>query len=154
AEQTARFIAEARKRPEIGRISTLFRASVPQIFADIDRSKVLKSGVQLGDVTTTLGTLLGSAYINDFNKFGRVYKVYMQAEPEYRRDPGQLGLFFVRGLKDSMVPLDSLVSTKPASGPEFTNRFNLFRTAELTGVPAEGFSSGQALNALDETATA
>ena len=111
---------------------------MPQVFADIDRSKVLKSGVQLSDVNTTLGALLGSAYVNDFNRFGRVYKVYVQAEPEFRKDASQLGLFFVRGQKGGMVPLDTLVSTKSASGPEFTNRFNLFRTAELTGVPAAG----------------
>ena len=154
AEQTQRFLTEARKRPEIGRISSLYRASVPQVFADIDRSKVLKSGVQLSDVNTTLGALLGSAYVNDFNRFGRVYKVYVQAEADFRKDPSQLGLFFVRGQQGQMVPLDTLVSTRSSAGPEFTNRFNLFRTAELTGVPAAGYSSTQALNALDETARA
>jgi HAE1 family hydrophobic/amphiphilic exporter-1 len=152
SQQTAKFIAAARKRPEIARISTLYRASVPQIYADIDRDKVTKSGVQLTDVNTTLGALLGSSYINDFNKFGRVYKVYVQAEPEFRRDPNQLGLFFVRNQSNGMVPLDTLVQTRPAAGPEFTNRFNLFRTAEITGVPAAGFSSAQALDALEQTA--
>ena len=149
AEQTQRFIEAARKRPEIGRISTLYRASVPQVYADIDRSKVLKVGVPLGDVNTTLGALLGSSYINDFNRFGRVYKVYVQAEPEYRKDPKQLGLFFVRSAKGEMVPLDTLIATRPTSGPEFTNRFNLFRSAEISGVPAAGYSSAQALDALE-----
>jgi hydrophobic/amphiphilic exporter-1 (mainly G- bacteria), HAE1 family len=152
AQQTDRFMQAARKRPEIGRINTLYRATVPQIYADIDRSKVLKSGVLLNDVNTTLGALLGSSYLNDFNRFGRVYKVYLQAEPEFRRDPKQLGLFYVRNAKDGMVPLDTLVTTRPAAGPEFTNRFNLFRSAELTGVPAAGFSSAQALDALEQTA--
>jgi HAE1 family hydrophobic/amphiphilic exporter-1 len=152
AQQAARFMEAARKRPEIGRINTLYRASVPQIYADIDRSKVLKSGVALNDVNTTLGALLGSSYINDFNRFGRVYKVYVQAEPEFRQDPKQLGLFYVRNQKGGMVPLDTLLSTGPATGPEFTNRFNLFRAAELTGVPAPGFSSTQALDALEQTA--
>jgi len=152
AEQTQRFMEAARKRPEIGRIGTLYRASVPQIYADIDRSKVLKSGVLLNDVNTTLGALLGSSYVNDFNKFGRVYKVYIQAEPEFRQDPKQLGLFFVKNQGGGMVPLDTLVTTRPGSGPEFTNRFNLFRSAELTGVPAAGFSSTQALDALEATA--
>jgi HAE1 family hydrophobic/amphiphilic exporter-1 len=152
AEQAARFIEAARKRPEIGRIATLYRASVPQVYADIDRSKVLKLGVPLSDVNTTLGALLGSAYVNDFNRFGRVYKVYVQAEPEYRKDPKQLGLFFVRGAKGDMVPLDTLVATRPTSGPEFTNRFNLYRAAELTGVPAPGYSSAQALAALEAVA--
>ena len=151
-QQTQKFIEAARKRPEIGRITTLYRATVPQIYADIDRSKVLKAGVPLGDVNTTLGALLGSSYVNDFNKFGRVYKVYVQAEPEFRRDPKQLGLFFVRNQQGGMVPLDTLLATRGSAGPEFTNRFNLFRTAELTGVPAEGFSSTQALDALEQTA--
>jgi HAE1 family hydrophobic/amphiphilic exporter-1 len=152
AQQTARFIAEARKRPEIGRINTLYRAAVPQIYVDIDRSKVMKQGVTLNDVNTTMGALLGSSYINDFNRFGRVYKVYLQAEPEFRQDPKQLGLFYVRNQAGSMVPLDTLVSTKPTAGPEFTNRFNLFRAAEVTGVPADGVSSAQALDALDAVA--
>ena len=142
AEQTQRFMEAARKRPEIGRIATLYRASVPQVYADIDRSKVLKSGVPLNDVNTTLGALLGSSYVNDFNKFGRVYKVYLQAEPEFRQDPKQLGLFFVRNQAGGMVPLDTLVTTRPDAGPEFTNRFNLFRSAELTGVPAAGLLVG------------
>jgi HAE1 family hydrophobic/amphiphilic exporter-1 len=154
AAQAQRFMEAARKRPEIARISTLYRAEVPQVYADIDRSKVLKAGVSLSDVNTTLGALLGSSYINDFNKFGRVYKVYMQAEPEFRRDAKQIGLFFVRNQAGGMVPLDTVVSTRSSSGPEFTNRFNLFRTAELTGVPAEGYSSAQALDALEETARA
>ncbi len=152
ADQAARFIEAARKRPEIGRINTLYRASVPQVYADIDRSKVLKLGVPLQDVNTTLGALLGSSYVNDFNRFGRVYKVYVQAEPEYRKDPKQLGLFFVRSAGGNMIPLDTLVTAGPTSGPEFTNRFNLFRTAEVTGVPAPGYSSTQALDALEETA--
>ncbi len=152
AAQAARFIDAARKRPEIGRIGTLYRASVPQVYADIDRSKVLKVGVPIGDVNTTLGSLLGSAYVNDFNRFGRVYKVYLQAEPEYRSDPKQLGLFFVRGANQNLVPLDTLITTRPTSGPEFTNRFNLYRAAELTGVPRDGYSSAQALTALEEVA--
>ena len=152
AQQAGRFMEAARKRPEIGRINTLYRATVPQIYADIDRSKVLKAGVPLNDVNTTLGALLGSSYINDFNRFGRVYKVYMQAEPEFRQDPKQLGLFYVKNQKGGMVPLDTLLATGSSSGPEFTNRFNLFRAAEITGVPATGFSSAQALDALEETA--
>ncbi len=154
AEQAQKFIAAARERPEIGRISTVYRASVPQIFADIDRSKVLKTGVALGDVNTTLGALLGSSYVNDFNRFGRVYKVYVQAEPEFRQDPSQLGLFFVRSDAGEMVPLNTLVSTEPTSGPEFTTRFNLFRSAEISGAPAPGYSSAQALAALKEVAAA
>ena len=114
ADQSRRFMDAARKRPEIGRINTLYRATVPQIYADIDRSKVLKSGVELNDVNTTLGALLGSSYVNDFNRFGRVYKVYLQAEPAFLRRSRQLGLFFVRNAGGGMVPLDSLLTTRPA----------------------------------------
>ena len=152
AEQTAKFLEAARKRPEIGRAMTLYRASVPQVYAEIDRSKVMKLGLSLSDVNTTLGTLLGSSYVNDFNRFGRVYKVYAQAEPEFRVDPSQMRLFYVRGAEGNLVPLDTLVTTRSTAGPEFTNRFNLFRTAEVTGVPAEGYSSAQALDALEATA--
>jgi hydrophobic/amphiphilic exporter-1 (mainly G- bacteria), HAE1 family len=152
AQQTQRFMQAARQRPEIGRVSSLYRATVPQVYADIDRSKVLKVGAPLQDVNNTLGTLLGSTYVNDFNRFGRVYKVYVQAEPEFRRDPKQFGLFFVRGQNGQMVPLDTLVTVRAASGPEFTNRFNLYRAAEVTGVPAAGFSSAQALAALEDVA--
>ncbi len=154
ADEAQKFIAAAKERPEIGRISTMFRASVPQIFADIDRNKVLKTGVPFEDVNTTLGALLGSSYVNDFNRFGRVYKVYVQAEPEFRRSPEQLGLFFVRSAAGDMVPLNTLLSTGPTSGPEFTNRFNLFRSAEISGAPAPGYSSAQALTALEEVAAA
>jgi HAE1 family hydrophobic/amphiphilic exporter-1 len=154
AQQAALFIEAARKRPEIGRVSTLYRATVPQVYADVDRSKVLKVGATISDVNTTLGALLGSSYVNDFNRFGRVYKVYVQAEPDFRRDPRQLGLFFVRSTQGDMVPLDTLITTRPTSGPEFTNRFNLYRSAEVSGVPAPGYSSAQALAALEEVAKA
>jgi HAE1 family hydrophobic/amphiphilic exporter-1 len=152
AEHARNFMQAASQRPEIGRVSSLYRATVPQVYADIDRSKVLKVGAPLQDVNTTLGALLGSSYINDFNRFGRVYKVYVQAEPEFRKDPKQFGLFFVRGQGGQMVPLDTLVTARPSSGPEFTNRFNLYRSAEITGVPAPGYSSAQALTALEEVA--
>ncbi len=126
---------------------------MPQIFADIDRNKVLKLGVQLNDVNTTLGASLGGSYINDFNRFGRLYKVYLQAEPEYRATPGAIGQFFVRNLDGGMVPLSTLVTLEPMSGPGYTNRFNLFRAAEVTGGPAPGYSSTQALAALEEVAS-
>ncbi|HSC75558.1 MAG TPA: multidrug efflux RND transporter permease subunit [Pseudomonadales bacterium] len=153
SQQTALFIQAAKKRPEIGRIFTLFSSKVPQVFVDIDREKAVKLGVSLDDINTTLGTLLGSSYVNDFNRFGRVYKVYAQAEPAFRRDPKDLSLFFVRSrTTGDMVPLDTLVHNKPYAGPEFTNRFNLFRAAELSGVPAPGYSSADALHALEEVA--
>src|SRR5512138_2102339 len=151
AQNAEKFVAAARKRPEIGSARTIYRASVPQIFADIDRDKVTKLGVPVTDVNQTLGALLGGTYVNDFNRFGRTYKVYLQAEPEYRADVKGLGLFAVRG-SSGTVPLDTLVTTKPTSGPEFTNRFNLYRAAEVTGQPADGYSSAQALDALEAVA--
>jgi HAE1 family hydrophobic/amphiphilic exporter-1 len=152
AAMTDRFLAAARKRKEIGRIATFYRSSAPQIYAEVDRDKVLKQGISIADVNQTLGTLLGASYINDFNRFGRVYKVYLSAEGEYRNETWDLSQFYVRSNTGAMVPLNSLVSMKPTSGPEFTNRFNLFRSAELSGVPAPGYSSAQALTALQEVA--
>ena len=146
------FIAAAGKRPEIGRVSTVYRASVPQVYADVDRDKCLKLGVPIGDVNATLAALLGSSYVNDFNRFGRVYKVFMQAEPEFRASPESLGLFFARSSDGTMVPLSTLVTTRRTAGPDFTTRFNLYRAAEVTGVAAAGYSSDQALTALEETA--
>jgi HAE1 family hydrophobic/amphiphilic exporter-1 len=113
---------------------------------------VLKAGVSLADLNTTLGAFLGGAYVNDFNRFGRLFKVYVQAEPEYRSDPSDIRYFFVRGKTGETVPLSALVSTRSTQGPEYTNRFNLFRAAELTGAPAPGYSSDQALDALEEVA--
>jgi hydrophobe/amphiphile efflux-1 (HAE1) family protein len=152
AEQTQAFIEAASERPEIGRVMTTFRANVPQIFADVDTDMVLKAGVSLADLNTTLGAFLGGAYVNDFNRFGRLFKVYVQAEPEYRSDPSDIRYFFVRGNTGATVPLSALVSTRSTQGPEYTNRFNLFRAAELTGAPALGYSSDQALDALEEVA--
>jgi HAE1 family hydrophobic/amphiphilic exporter-1 len=152
ADQTGKFLAAANARPEIGNAFTLYRAGTPQIFADVDNSAVLKLGVSPADVNTTLGSFLGGAYVNDFNRFGRLFKVYVQAEPEYRAKGSDIRYFFVRGPDGSMVPLSSIVSVSDTQGPEFTNRFNLFRTAEVTGAPAPGYSSAQALSALEEVA--
>jgi len=152
SNEVQRFIAEARKRPEIGRIATFYRATVPQVMASINRDKVLKQGVTIADVNTTLGSLLGANYINDFNRFGRVYKVYLSAEGEYRNETWDLGQYFVKNNQGSMVPLNTLVKMEPVNGPEYTNRFNLFRAAELTGVPAPGYTSTDAINALKEVA--
>jgi len=152
AEQTQRFIEAAGRRPEIGGIISTFRANAPQIFADIDTDQVLKLGISPDDVNTTLGSFLGGAYVNDFNRFGRLYKVYVQAEPEYRQSATDVRYFYVRGKDAQMVPLNSVVNVSRTNGPEYTNRFNLFRAAELTGSPAKDYSSDQALDALEEVA--
>ena len=150
--QVQRFITEARKRQEIGSIATFYRTNTPQIFANVDRDKVLKQGASISDVNVTLGSLLGSSYINDFNRFGRTYKVYLSAEGQYRNEIWDLSQFFVRNDQGGMVPLNTLVNMSPTNGPDFTNRFNLFRSAEITGVPALGFTSDQAIKALEEVA--
>ena len=151
-EQAQQFIQRAGERPEIGGMITTFRANAPQIFADIDQDKVLKFGVSPADVNTTLGAFLGGSYVNDFNRFGRLFKVYVQAEPEYRTKARDVRFYYVRGKADQMVPLNALIGLSATHGPEYTNRFNLFRAAEITGSPAPGYSSAQALDALEEVA--
>jgi HAE1 family hydrophobic/amphiphilic exporter-1 len=152
AQQTQRFIEAAGKRAEIGGLFSTFRANVPQMYLDVDTQKTMKLGVSPCDVNTTLGAFLGGAYVNDFNRFGRLYKVYVQAESEYRKDLLDLTLFYVRNNKNEMVPMATLMNGVRTSGPEFTNRFNLFRSAEITGRPAPGYTSTQALDALEEVA--
>ncbi len=150
--QATKFMQAASQRPEIGRIYTTFRTNVPQIYLDVDRDKVFKMGLSLQDVNTSIGAAFGASYINDFNRFGRQYKVFLQAEGEYRVDPKDLNKIFVRGAEGNMVPLSALATVRRTTGPEFTNRFNLFRTAELGGAPAPGYSSDEALTALEEVA--
>ena len=152
SQQTTKFMQAASKRPEIGRIYSTFRTNVPQIYLDVDRDKVFKMGLSLQDVNSAIGASFGASYINDFNRFGRQYKVFLQAEGEYRTDPRDLNKIFVRTANGDMVPLSALATVVRRTGPEFTNRFNLYRAAELGGAPAPGYSSDQALTALEEVA--
>ncbi len=152
ADQTARFVQAAMERPEIGSVFTTFRATVPQRYMDINIDKVLKAGISLNDIYTTIGAFLGGSYVNDFNRFGRLYKAYIQAEPEYRLSEEMVNLFFVNNSKGDSVPLAAFVRIRDISGPDFTNRFNLYRSVELTGGPAPGFTSAQALSALEQVA--
>ena len=152
AEVAEKFVAEASKRPEIGRVNTFFRTSEPQVYAEIDREKAQKLGVPIQEVNQTMGALLGSSYINDFNRFGRIYRVFLQAEPEFRTSSKSLGQFFVRSGSGQMIPLDTLVTLRETHGAPFTTRFNLYRAAEISGVPAAGYSSDEAHKALEETA--
>src|SRR6266850_2402061 len=142
----------ARKRPEVGSLVATFRPSVPQLFVDIDQDRVLKQGLQFGDVYQTLQAFLGGAYVNQFNRFGRQWKVYLQAEPEYRISADKINSFYVRNSKGEMTPLASMVTVKRVSGPEYTNRFNLFRSIQINGSPAPGYSSGQAMAAVEQVA--
>jgi HAE1 family hydrophobic/amphiphilic exporter-1 len=147
-----KFSVAVRKRPEIASIVTTFRPSVPQLFVDIDQDRVLKQGLQFGEVYQTLQAFLGGAYVNQFNRFGRQWKVYLQAEPEYRISIDKINNFYVRNSKGEMTPLASLVTPRRVSGPEYTNRFQMFRSIQINGSPAPGYSSGQAMAAMEETA--
>lgn len=147
-----KFMQAAMERPEIASIFTPFKASVPQRLLDVDREKALKAGVELNDIYTTISAFLGGAYVNDFNRFGKLYKSYIQAEPEYRLDDSKLGMFYITNRDGKKVPLSSFVTTKEVYGPDYTTRYNLFRAVELTGGPAPGYSSAQAMKALEEVA--
>lgn len=152
AGNAIKFIKAANQRPEIGSAFTTFQANVPQRFMDIDKEKALKLGIRLNDLYTTVGAFMGGAYVNDFTRFGRLYKTYIQAEPQYRVDEAQINNFFIKNSVGKMVPLETVVTIKPISGPDYTTRFNLYRSVEVTGGPAAGFTSEQARNALKEVA--
>jgi HAE1 family hydrophobic/amphiphilic exporter-1 len=154
AQNTMQFIKAANERPEIGKAFTTFQASVPQRYMDIDKEKALKLGVNLNDLYSTVGAFMGGAYVNDFTRFGRLYKTYIQAEPEYRENEKQISNFFIQNNVGKMVPLATLSTIVPITGPDYTTRFNLFRSVEVTGGPAEGYTSDQARAALKEVAEA
>jgi HAE1 family hydrophobic/amphiphilic exporter-1 len=152
AQQTQLFIAAAQKRPEIKRIYTTFNAASPQVKLDIDTEKAMKLGVPVSKITEAIGAYLGASYVNDFNRFGRQYKVFIQAQPEDRAKPENLSLIFVKNKNGDMVPVSTLVKITKVAGPDFTNRLNLYRAAEIGGSPNYGYSSSQALDALEEVA--
>jgi hydrophobe/amphiphile efflux-1 (HAE1) family protein len=152
AEESQKFMEAVRRRPEIGQIMTMYSANTPQFYSTIDRAKALKQGVALSDFNQTMGSFLGGTYVNDFNSFGRLYKVYVQAEPEFRDSLNDLMLYHLRNDEGGMVPISTLITNSETAGPDYTNRFNLFRAAELTGVPAKGYSSNDAMLALEEVA--
>ena len=151
-ENLQRLLEAARKRPELANVNSAFRASVPQIYADVDRDKLLKQGVPVADVYQTLQAFLGGVFVNQFNRFGRQWRVFLQAEGTDRVSPEDIGLFHVRNNEGDMVPLSTVVTPQRIFGPEYTQRFNLFRAAQITGQPAPGYSSGQAMAALEEVA--
>ena len=152
AKVAASLIEEAKKRPEIGQVYSKFNPRTPAFLLDIDREKTKKLGVPISDVTMALQTFLGGVNINDFSRFGRTYKVTMQAEPEFRSDINGVGLFHVRSSGGDMIPLSTLVSPSSIVSPNTVERYNLFRTAEISGEPAPGYSSGDALRAMEEVA--
>jgi HAE1 family hydrophobic/amphiphilic exporter-1 len=142
--------AAAAKRPEISRISTTFQPATPQVKVELDREKAQTLGVPVDNVFQTLQAYLSGLYVNDFVEFGRVYKVFLQAEPQFTSEPNDIGKFFVRNKDGGMVPLSTLVKVSKMSGPNFASRFNLYLSAELMGAPAPGYSSAQAMKAMEE----
>jgi len=150
AANTMKFIEEARKRPEIGRIFTTFIPNVPQLFVDVDRDKVLKQGVNISDVYKVLQSFMGSGFINYFNKFGRQWMVFIQAEGDFRTNINNVGQFYVRNIEGKPVPLSALTSIRNIVGPEFTMRYNLYRSTQINAMAAPGYSSAQVMKALEE----
>jgi HAE1 family hydrophobic/amphiphilic exporter-1 len=151
AKNVQTFVEAARKRPELSGINTTLLPAVPQVFARVDQDKALKQGASLAEVYQTLQSYLGGYFVNYFNRFGRQWQVYVQAESEFREDPKALDSFYVRNFSNQMVPLGSLTQLEPYTGPEFTARYNLYRFAQINGAAAPGYSSRQAMAALEET---
>jgi HAE1 family hydrophobic/amphiphilic exporter-1 len=150
AKNLATFLDAAHKRPEIAGLSTTFLPSVPQKFVQVDRDKVLKQGVALTDVYKTIQAFMGGYFINYFNRFGRQWQVYIEAEGEDRATAENVGQFYVRNNKGENVPLSTLTTIKSGVGPEFTMRFNEYRSAQINGSSAPGYSADQATAALEE----
>ncbi|HEY7402687.1 MAG TPA: multidrug efflux RND transporter permease subunit [Candidatus Angelobacter sp.] len=150
ADNLNKFLAAARKRPELAQINTTFLPSVPQRFVDVDRDKALKQGVDIKDVYRTIQAFMGGSFINYFNRFGRQWQVYVEAEGEFRNRGENVGQFYVRNNRGESVPLSALTRIESRSGPEFTMRYNLYRCAQIIGNAAPGYSSGQAMEALEK----
>jgi len=150
AKNLSTFLEAARKRPEIGSVSTTFLPTVPQDFVEVDRDKVLKQGVALSDVYRTIQTFMGGYFVNYFNRFGRQWQVYIEADGQDRARAENVGQFYVRNNKGENVPLSTLITIKPRLGPEFTLRFNEYRAAQINGSAAPGYSAEQATRALEE----
>jgi multidrug efflux pump len=152
ADAAGAVLNAAASRPELAFATTSFRTSVPQYKVEVDIEKVQTLGIPVSDVYNALQTFLGGLYVNDFNRFGRTWRVLMQAEPDYRDQPNDINRFYVRTAQGDMVPLSTLAAVKPMSGPEVIYRYNRFRTAKILGQAAPGFSSGQASAAMEEIA--
>ncbi len=152
AEQTQKFLAAASKRPEIATAYTMYRSNVPQKKIDVDLEKVQKLGLSIQDVNSSISAFVGGSYINNFNLFGRQYRAYIQADAPYRMNPEDINSLYVRDPSGRMVPLGTVATVTNTSGPSFTNHFNIYRAAEVDGSAAPGYSSEDALDALEEVA--
>ena len=142
----------AMQRKELSGLSSSLQAEIPQLYFDVDRDKVKFAGVPMADVFSTMKAYTGSVYVNDFNMFNRIYRVYIQAEANYREHKDNINLFFVRGKGDVMIPLTSLGTTRYTTGPGSIKRFNMFNSTVIRGEAAEGYSSGQAMKVIEEVA--
>ncbi|MAT92068.1 MAG: hydrophobe/amphiphile efflux-1 family RND transporter [Halioglobus sp.] len=147
-----RLVVEGNQQRELADVFSTYRANVPQYFVDVDRVKAKNLGVSLDEIFMTLQAQMGSLYINDFNKFGQTYKVIMQAESRYRSDLADLGHFYVKSAAGEMVPLDTLVRTRPILGPDVATRYNLYRAASVRASTAPGASTGEAMTAFERLA--
>ena len=145
-----KFMAAARKRPELRGLSTTFLADVPQIFVKVDRDKALKQGIPLGDVYRTLQTFMGGYFVNYFNRFGRQWQVYLEAEAQFRAHAENIGLFYVRNNQGQSLPLSTITDIQRRTGPEFIMHYNEYPCAQINGSTAPGYSSAQATKALEE----
>jgi hydrophobic/amphiphilic exporter-1 (mainly G- bacteria), HAE1 family len=151
AKNVKTFLDAAHKRPELGTLIPTFLPNVPQVLVKVDRDKVVKQGIDLTSVYQTLQTFMGGFFVNYFNRFGRTWQVYIEAEGDYRTDAKNVGQFFVRNSTGTPVPLDAISTIEDIAGPEFTVRYNEYRAAQINGSAAPGYSSYQAMNALEET---
>ena len=142
----------ASKRKELSGLSSALQADIPQLYFDVDRDKVKFAGVPLADVFSTMKAYTGSVYVNDFNMFNRIYRVYIQAEAPYREHKENINLFFVRGTDNAMIPLTSLGTTSYTTGPGSIKRFNMFNSSVILGEAADGYSSGQAMEIIEQIA--
>jgi len=152
AQVSEELVAAANKRPELRNVFSTFRDTVPQYNVDVDRDRAEMLGIPVPDVYQSLQTFLGGLYVNDFNRFGRTWRVYLQAQPQFRRDPSDINRFFVRTNQGDMVPLGTLAKTTRVVGPEVIYRYNRFRSVKIMGSAAPGYSSGQAANVMDQLA--
>ncbi|WP_368164725.1 efflux RND transporter permease subunit [Aeromonas sp. R6-2] len=152
AGEVQRFLDTAKDRPEFASVTTTFRANVPQVFLDLDREKAKALGLPINAVFDTMQATFGQVYVNDFNQFGRTYRVQLQSEADYRAKKSDIRNVYVRSNSGEMIPLTSLVTVRDATGPELVERFNIFPAAKIMAQPAPGVSSGQAIKALEEVA--
>jgi HAE1 family hydrophobic/amphiphilic exporter-1 len=145
-------VEDARTQSALSALNTTFRVGVPQLYVDINREKVKLLNIPLSDVFGTMQAYLGSSYVNDYNKYGRVYQVRLQAEPKYRAEPSDVRRLEVRNRQGAMVPLSTLATIEKSFGPQIVNRYNMYPAASITGEPAPGSSTGQALQLMEQIA--